>query len=362
MESRQLKTPEIVRVLESGLDKWPDHPALCHYYIHTMEASPSPEKALQAANRLRDRMPGAGHLVHMPSHIDVLLGNYPSVIETNRRAIVADHTFAQREGRNNFYTYYRVHNFHFLVYGAMFDGQSDLALRTARKIPDQIPSEMLEEQTDYLDAFLPTALHVLVRFGRWDEVLAEPKPDNYLPMSLATWHYARGIAYAAKGETALAKQEQKSFRKERESVPETSVLFNNLSIDILGVAEAMLDGEIAFREGAYEAAFQHLRVAIRRDDELNYDEPWGWMQPTRHAYGALLLERKRADEAESVYREDLKKHPNNLWSLHGLAESLEMQNKSTQAEAIRERFLQASERADVEIDCSCFCRKAAPPT
>ncbi len=349
------ETPEIVAVLEGALQRWPGHPALCHLYIHAMEASPTPEKALAAANRLRDAMPGAGHLVHMPSHIDALLGNYDSVITTNQEAIVADGEFLQREGAHNFYTFYRVHNYHFLVYGAMFDGRSELALRTARELVKQVPEEMLKQQTDFLDAFIPTALHVLIRFGRWEAILAEPEPAAYLPMTRSLWHYARALAYAATGRVELAQAEQEAFRKVRAKVPETSVLFNNTSQDILGVAEAMMAGEIAYRQGKSDMAFQHLREAVRRDDALNYDEPWAWMQPARHALGALLLEQGHVAEAESVYRADLRRHPHNAWALQGLAESLERQGNASAA-AIQKQFEEATKRADVNIDRSCYCR------
>jgi tetratricopeptide (TPR) repeat protein len=350
------ETPEIVQVLEDGLKQSPDFPALCHLYIHAMEASPDPAVALPAANRLRDAMPGAGHLVHMPSHIDVLLGDYPSVIRTNQKAIEVDDEFLKREGAINFYTYYRLHNYHFVVYGAMFDGQSELALRAARQLQEQVPEEMLKSQTDFLDAFMPMPLHVLIRFGRWDDILNEPEPADYLPMSRSIRHYARALAYAATGRIAEAETEQSAFKLSRATVPETSMLFNNTSQDILGVAEEMVAGEIAYRKGETEAAFEHLRAAIRLDDALNYDEPWAWMQPARHALGALLVESEKPVEAEAVYRADLKRHPNNPWALQGLAECLAVQGKSAEAANVKSQLQTATERADVSIDRSCYCR------
>lgn len=350
------ETPEILAVLEQGLGQHPEYPGLCHFYIHAIEASPNPERGLPAANMLRDAMPGAGHLVHMPSHIDVLVGNYHEVIDANQRAIAADKVFLDREGAHNFYTFYRVHNYHFLVYGAMFDGQSELALSSARQIREQIPEDLLRAWTDYFDAFVPTPLHVLVRFGRWEDILREPEPDAFLPMTRSIWHYARAIAYATTGRVELAEREQEAFRKTRAMVPETSILFNNTSRDILGIAEAMMAGEIDYRKGEYETAFLHLREAVRLDDGLNYDEPWGWMQPARHALGALLLEQGRVAEAEQVYRIDLEKHPNNVWALQGLGECLDKQGKSQEATAIRAKFEVACERTDVKINRSCYCR------
>ena len=331
-------TPEAIRVLESGLQKWPDHPAICHLYIHAMEASPEPEKALPAANRLRNAMPGCGHMVHMPSHIDVLVGDYQRVVQTNQRAIVADNLFLEKEGPFNFYTLYRIHNYHFVVYGAMFEGQSKLAMQAARNLVAQVPEQMLAEQTDFLDAFMQIPMHVMIRFGQWDSILKEPKPSVDLPMSLSTWHYARTVAYAATNQVAKAEQELDAFKSSKAKVPETSVLFNNTSLNILEVAHQMAAGEVEYRKGNYQTAFQHLRNAVKLDDDLNYDEPWGWMQPARHALGALLLEQKRFADAEKVYRADLERRPKNAWSLHGLTTCLEKQNRPQEAQKSRVAF------------------------
>ncbi len=349
-------TTEIVAVLETALEKWPDYAALCHLYIHTMEASPDPGKALAAANRLRDSMPGAGHMVHMPSHIYVLVGDYDQTVKSNLQAIEADKEFVKREGRHNFYTLYRIHNYHFVVYGAMFDGQRELALKTARELVEEVPKDMLRAQTDFLDAFIPTPIHVMVRFGMWEEILNEPEPAEYLPMTRSIRHYARAIAYAATGRVEQAEAEQTAFHRARATVPETSALFQNPSQNILGVAEAMIAGEIEYRKGNFEEAFEHLREAVRRDDALNYDEPWGWMQPARHALGALLLEQGSFAEAESVYRVDLRKRPKNPWALYGLADCLEKQGETDEAQRLRDQFEIASQRSDVKIDRSCFCK------
>ena len=349
-------TREIIEVIETGLKRWPSYPALCHLYIHMMEASPTPEAALPFANRLRSATPGLGHLLHMPSHIDIWVGNYEAAVSANRRGIAADEEFLRREGPLNFYSLYRIHNYHFLVYAAMFDGQSNVALTAARAIPKQIPEAMLREQTDFLDAFMPTELHVLVRFGKWEAILAYDEPPDYLPVSRSIWRYARAIAYASTGQVKEAEAERAAFLEEKKKVPETSFLFQNASLDILGVAEKMVAGEIAYRRGDHEEAFEHLREAVRRDDALNYDEPWGWMQPARHALGALLLEQNRNQEALSVYQQDLKLHPKNPWALHGLAEALTRLDRLADAERRRDEYRVACQRSDVEIDRSCFCR------
>ncbi len=349
-------TEEIVGVIEQGLKKDPDHPGLCHMYIHVMEASPHPEKALAAARRLGEAVPGSGHLTHMPTHISILLGDYKEVIERNQRAIEIDKLFLDREGAMNFFTLYRIHNYHFVCYGAMFDGQSKLALDAARAINKQVPEPLLKDQADFLDAFMPTALHVLVRFGRWDDILREPEPTEYLPMSRAIRLYARTLAYAATGRVAEAEAERERFVEAVKLVPETSYLFQNRSLNILAVAEAMMNGEIAYRKGDFDQAFADLRRAVALDDGLNYDEPWGWMQPARHALGALLLEQGHYAEAEKVYREDLERHPKNPWALHGLTEALMEQEKLDEARQYAAMCQAACQRADVTINRSCYCR------
>lgn len=352
-------TPEMVEVLEKSLREAPDHPLLCHLYIHAMEASPTPHKALAAADRLRNAMPGAGHLIHMPAHIYVQMGDYAKVIDANLEAINADQEFVRREGPVNFYTLYRMHNYHFVVYGAMFTGQSELAMQHARDMVSQAPDTMVREYVDLVEGFISTPLHVLIRFGRWREVLAEPQPAEHLVMTRAVWHYARALACAATGRVAEAEAEQQQFLAARERVPETSFVFQNASQAILGVAEAMIAGEIAYRKGEIDVAFEQLREAVRRDDALNYDEPWGWMQPTRHALGALLAEQGMFAEAAEVYQADLKRRPNNPWALHGLAECLEQQGQASAAAECRAKFKVAAERADVKIDRSCYCRMNA---
>ncbi len=200
-------------------------------------------------------------------------------------------------------------------------------------------------------------LHVLIRFGKWDDILTEPDFPDYLPTSRSLRHYARALAYAATGRVKEAEIEQEAFARIKQEVPETSMLFNNSSLDILSVAEQMVAGEIAYRRGEFDQAFKHLRKAVQLDDAMNYDEPWGWMQPARHALGALLLERKQYREAESVYRADLQRHPKNPWSLHGLHECLIEQGRVEEAKEVQRQLADATKRSDISIDRSCFCRR-----
>ncbi len=242
----------------------------------------------------------------------------------------------------------------------MFDGQRKLAIEHARELVGEIPEGMLEAMPEVLEAFVPTVLHVLVRFGAWDEILREPRPRPDRPMETAIWHYARGIALATKGRVDEAEREQRAFERAVSEIPASYALFNNSAAAILGVARHMLEGEIEYRKGEFEAGFAALREAVKLDDDLNYDEPWGWMQPTRHALGALLLEQGRAAEALEVYRSDLDRNPNNGWALHGMSTCLRELGRTREAALFAARFEEAWKRADVSIGASCFCAVGDP--
>ncbi|AVH60587.1 MULTISPECIES: hypothetical protein [Streptomyces] len=368
------RTLEAKAVLERAIaaEAGTEHPGLLHMYIHLMEMSSTPETALPVADRLRDLVPDAGHLQHMPTHLDVLCGDYQRVVSDNSRAIVADEKFHARAGAMNFYTLYRTHNYHFKIYGAMFLGQSKTALRTASQLEASIPEELLRVESppmaDWLEGFLAMRVHVLIRFGLWSDILRLPMPaePQLYCVTTAMLHYARGVALSATGREAEAERDR--FREAVSQVPETRMLFNNTCADILAIASAMLDGELAYRKGHVDAAFAALERSIALDDNLPYDEPWGWMQPTRHAYGALLLEQGRVAEAEAVYRADLGlddslpravQHPGNVWALHGFHECLVRLNKPREAQIVAQQLKIAVARADVPVEASCFCRLEA---
>jgi tetratricopeptide (TPR) repeat protein len=369
-------TVEATEVLERALADPASrtHPGVLHMYIHLMEMSPHPERALRAGDWLRNLVPDAGHLVHMPTHIDVLCGHYDNVIKSNDQAIVADSHFLRREGPINFYSLYRSHNYHFKLYGAMFIGQLEAALEAADGLERTIPEKLLRVESppmaDWLEAFVPMRVHVLIRFGRWHELLDLPIPEDQdlYCVTTALLHYGKGVAFAATGRIREAEQQRELFDAAFERVPESRFLFNNSCQDILAIAREMLYGELEYRKENYEVAFDHLRRSIELDDSLPYDEPWGWMQPTRHAYGALLLEQGRVEEAEAVYRADLGlddslarpfQHPENIWSLHGYHECLSRLGKLAEARIIKQRLDLATARADVPIHASCFCRMSS---
>lgn len=365
-------TLEALEVLERAMAATAGpHPGLVHIYLHAMEMSPYPERALAAADQLRGLVPDAGHLEHMPTHIDVLCGQYRDVVVSNERAIEADRKFLEREGPLNFYSLYRCHNFHFKIYGAMFLGRLEPALEAADELIATVSEELLRIEVppmvDWMEGFIPMRLHVLVRFGLWQQIVEQPFPadrDLYCTTT-AMLHYAKGVAHGALGDIAAAEQQRLLFADAVVRVPDTRYLFNNTCADILAVAGEMLSGEVEYRKGNHEAAFAHLRRSVELDDSLPYDEPWGWMQPTRHALGALLLEQGRVEQAEAVYRADLGlddtlrrpcQHPDNVWSLHGYHECLRRLGKTEEAAIIKPRLDLALARATVPIKASCYCR------
>ncbi|HEX6082759.1 MAG TPA: hypothetical protein VF197_24205 [Methylomirabilota bacterium] len=367
-------TLEAMDVLESALRDAPatwDHPGLLHLYVHLMEMSPFPQRGLRAGDRLRDLVPDAGHLIHMPTHLDVLCGHYRDVLVYNQQAIVADRKFLAREGAMNVYALYRTHDHHFAIYGAMFLGQYRAALAAAQELIDTTPEDLLRipspPMADFVEGYLPMKQHVLIRFGKWHEIIAQelPRDRDLYCSTTAMMLYAQTVAHSALGHIAEAEATRAAFIEAKPRVPESRRVHNNTVRDLLEIAHAMLDGELEYRRGNHEVAFAHLRRSVELDDALPYDEPWGWMQPTRHALGALLLEQGRVAEAEAVYRSDLGldgklsracQHPDNLWSLHGLHECLTRRGEKVEASLIKQRLDLALARSEVPVKASCFCR------
>ena len=364
-------TLEAIAVLDKAFETLPgawQHAGLLHMYIHLMEMSPHPQRALRHGDALSTLVPDAGHLLHMPTHVDVLCGDYMNVVLRNEAAIVADRKFLRREGADNFYSIYRCHNYHFKIYGAMFLGQPTTALEAADELISTLPSETLRPMADWFEGFIPIRQHVLIRFGRWQDILDQelPADEKLFSVTLAMMRYARTVALANQQRIAEAEAEKDAFYDALDRVPESRMLFNNTCRDILKVAEQMMLGELAYHKGEHETAFAHLHKAVEFDDNLPYDEPWGWMQPTRHALGALLLEQGRIEEAEAVYRADLGldatlsracQHPGNVWSLHGLYECLTRRGETTEAAHIKLQLDKASARAEVPVRASCYCRQ-----
>jgi tetratricopeptide (TPR) repeat protein len=369
-------TEEAQQVLERMLAKpgGMTHPGLLHLYIHLMEMSPVPEKALKAADALRTLVPDAGHLVHMPSHIDVLCGHYENVVRWNEKAVEADLIYYNAEGAFNIYTGYRQHNYHFIICGALFLGQFEPAMRAVRGMRETKPDALLQipspPMADFFETYLSMEPHVLIRFGMWEDILALSLPEDtdiYCTCT-AMIEYAKALALSALGRIEAAEEQYTVFAEARQRVPETRLLHNVRAVDLLEIATAMLDGELAYRKGDYDTAFARLRDAVRLDDALPYDEPWGWMQPTRHALGALLFEKGHYEEAERVFREDLGlapglpracMHPDNVWALRGLYDCLMARGNRQEAVHVKLRLDLAEARADRPVKAACGCAQVA---
>ena len=369
-------TVETLAVLNAGLDLILErsdspHLGILHMYIHALEMSPTPERALTAADQLFGLCPDAGHLQHMPAHIYVICGQYEDAIRVSKKAIIADDQYVDFAGRNNFYTTSRCHDLHMMMYASMFAGQFEPAIQAAHTLRNTLSSDLLSEERPHMAATLEgyhsTIMHVLVRFGKWQTILETPLPDDPVLycVSTAMCHYARSVAHSALGQIEAATQERDLFRATWDKVPESRLFFNNNATDILAIANSMMMGELEYRKNNYDAAFNHLESAVELNDNLYYTEPWAWMHPPRHALGALLLEQGHVEKAEQVYRADLgideilarpHQHPNNVWSLHGYLECLQRTNQLIEAKEIQESLNRALALSGESITSSCYCR------
>jgi len=354
-------TDEIIATLDAVSKLNPNHPLANHLYIHAVEASPNPERAMAAADRLRNLQPGLAHNVHMPSHIDIRTGQWLKAVDTNARAVEADKRHRKTFGApKDFLNVYVAHNRAMLAYAAMMTGQRDLAIKHIRAMVAETPVDFLKENALQAEATVAMPLEVMVRFGMWDEILAEPeKYSDEMWFTRAFHHAARAIAYAAKGDTANARKAQSVFLERAKLVPKEDFLSNNSCEALLGIAIPMVEGEILLAEGKIDSGIEQLRAAIQKEDALKYDEPPGWMIPVRHSFGAVLMKQQRFAEAEQIYREDLARLPENGWSLFGLAESLQKQKKNADEIAqTRTKFKKVWAKADLTITTSCLCQAA----
>jgi len=348
---------EILSVIERGLATAPYHPQLCHLYIHATEAGPNPGAAEAAADRLLTAAPAAGHLVHMPSHTYARIGRYADAVISNEMAVEADDAFFDIGTEPGLYYVYYGHNLHFLAFASMMEGRYGPAIEAARKLETAIPEPALDAFAFLIEGIVPTTRHVMIRFGRWEDILEEPAPPAKRPVMLATHYYSRGIALAALGRTEEARAEQAKFEAQVGEVPGDWWVMANQMHAVLPIGRHMLEGEIAYREGDRDAAWEALEQAIALEDQLAYDEPPGWMIPVRHAMGALLMESGEFARAEKLYREDQEAHPGNGWSLLGLAQALEAQGNEEEAAVFASKLDKAWERVDESErpTSSCLC-------
>ena len=342
------ETEEIVSVLESVLRRSPNHPGANHYYIHAVEASPHPEKALASARRLETLVPGAGHLVHMPAHVYMRTGDYAGAMKANRLAAAVDERYIKTHDVRGVYPLmYYDHNLHFLAAAAAMAGNSKSAREAAMKlVEDAAPAVKDMPMAEF---FMPTALYVALRFQRWDDILRYPEPDASLLTTRALWHYARGVSYAARRDLKSALEEQKAFAADRDRVPADATFNLNRSTDVLDVASLVLEARIASARGDRTRALEAWTKAAAAQDRLSYDEPSIWYYPVRESLGGELLRAGRAQDAEKVFRDDLDRNPKNGRSLFGLWRSLEARKKTREAQAARREFEAAWTGADVTL-------------
>lgn len=341
-------TTEIVAVLESALKLAPNHIGANHLYIHAVEASKSPARALESADKLRKMDLNAGHLVHMPSHIYIRTGDYEAAAKANETAANVDRAYIKATGAGGMYTgMYYSHNLHFLVESYNRLGQYAEAKRSAAQLAGNVRGHI--KDMPMLEGFLPSVIFVDLRFNRWDNILSLLSPCEDTPVTCVMWHYARTLAFAAKGKTAEAQKERQSFLNAAKSISGETPFGLNTTASIFKIAEHVMDARIAAAKGNHRASVDHWRKAVIAQDELNYDEPPGWYYPVRESLGAALLIAGNAVEAENVFRKDLENNPRNGRSLFGLAESLKKQGKTREARAAQTEFEQAWKNADVKL-------------
>jgi tetratricopeptide (TPR) repeat protein len=334
-------TEEILNTLQSVVDRNPRHPGALHYYIHAVEAR-HPERGEKPADQLAGLTPGAGHLVHMPSHIYMRVGRYADSYAANRLAAAADENYITQCRSQNIYPLnYYPHNIHFMAWSAMFQGRPEEALQAARKIVDKVPPELSTDKNVWAlyETFLSQPMFVMVRFGMWEDMLAEPKPDIDSQFMTGIWHYGRALAYLHTEQSGAVPQELRELIAARKAMGEVDHYIGFATAEtLLTIAEEIVQGELAYAEGLTLEGLAHLERAVRLEDSLRYNEPPDWYFPVRHLLGAMLLDAGRPNEAEVVYAADLKKNPNNGYALFGLRRALEQQGKLQDASAVKERF------------------------
>ena len=344
---------EAKNALEKAMSLSPDNPGSHHYYIHMVEL-PKPDLAVPSAEKLGDLMPAAGHIVHMPSHIYIRVGRYKDAVLTNQKAILADEDYISQCYAQGMYPLgYYPHNIHFLWSASSLLGNSEMAIDAAKKTAEKVPIGEMEE-LHFLQNFAATPLLAYTRFGKWNDILTYPKPNDSIKHLKLIWHYTRGIAFTRKNNSKEAKEELNAI-KQLINDPEMETIyasgFDN-GTTIAKLAYEVVAGEIASLEGNYNLAIKHMQKAVEIEDNLIYNEPSAWHIPPRQNLGAILLKAEKYAEAESIYLEDLKILRQNGWSLMGLYESLVAQNKMDEATAIMQEFNKAWEDADIDIKTS----------
>jgi tetratricopeptide (TPR) repeat protein len=347
-------TQEIVSTLESILARFPDHPGACHYYIHSVEASPNPDRAVACAERLPGLMPGAAHVVHMPAHIYMRLGRYHEAAERNAHAAEVDRKYlARRKLSGDYADGYYTHNLHFLWASLAMEGRRTEALKVARQLTGTISEEEVRKDA-WKELYLSAPVWSMIRFGQWDDLLREPPPPKPLHLQQGMWRLGRGMALAASGRMPGAEGEYVVLAGLSKRLGRDRTREEKTERTLLKIAERLLAGELAMYRRQYDEAIKSLTDAVKLEEELSYTEPPFWPIPIRHYLGAVLLKAGQSGKAEAVYRADLAKNPRNGWAQFGLMQSLRAQRKGREADAAQEQWKQAWEHADVTLTASRF--------
>jgi tetratricopeptide (TPR) repeat protein len=347
-------TTEILATLESVLKRDPAHPGANHYYIHAVEASPDPGRGIAAAKRLRGLMPASGHLEHMPAHIMQRVGRYEDASEANRKGIAADLAYLSKTKPLDYYNLvYTAHNYQFLAFSAAMEGRSEEALEAARRARKFVTDDLVATMPG-MDWPFSEAYSVLVRFGRWDEMIAEPPPNPRFKALTGGYLYAKATALAAKGRVVQAKRTLRDLEKLARELPADAAAGFNTAKDVLAIGALVAKARIAGAQNEAEEEINLLQQAVAKEDQLAYDEPADWFFPVRHLLGAELLKVGRANQAEAVYRADLRRHPANGWALAGLLSACAAEQKSSAAAKARSQMVSAWKNADIKLVSSAF--------
>ena len=349
------RSEEIVSLLERCIELNPEHPGAHHFYIHMVESSGRAERGVASADRLGKLVPGSGHLVHMPSHIYVNVGRYKDAVRVNRRAARLDKAYFSEYEKPTFYLNYFAHNIQFVTFAGMMEGRKDLALKYVDQLEELIPDSIIESFASYMDGMNALRLHVYIRFGMWEEVLAYPDYAEFRKASRTLRRYSRTVALANLGRTDEARQELSLFDLAAAETPEEWTIAFNPCQTVFSLARRVAEAEIYWREGDAKKAIAMLIETCASEHKLTYTEPPPWMIPIRHALGAIQLASGDALGAEASYREDLEKHPENAWSLLGLHQSLTKSGKVEEAATLQPRLKRAWARADINPPASCYC-------
>lgn len=370
-------TPEALEAKEilERVSKLGYHPNICHLMIHALEHHPVYYKnALESAHLLDKNVKGIAHLLHMPVHIYIYYGRYKECIDIGKRSVEACFKVKKYIGNYNLYSRSRLHDIIYVSFAAMLMGQYETALKYALIIKDEIDEKLIDMFPQLIESFNPTFFHVYIRFGKWDIIIAEEiiQNEKYL-ISKTVQRYARAIAYAVKGDVVASELEFNEFQKQIKLLPENALIGNNPAQNVLQIGYHMALGELFYRKKEFEIAFNHLRESVLLSDQLKFSEPWDWMQPPRHALGALLLEQAHIEESVQVYLDDLDIYPDNIWSLIGLEECYtklrskmvaeghcedEVEKCERELRDVKVKLVKAREDAGMVIKVSCFCKKS----